>query len=171
MNWHKQMEEMLSNWTETQRRAWDQWMDAVKGMAPGAEHVQAQYHQQLDAWEQSVREALQRQKEWAESLSNQAGQGGAQQEMAEQWMEQVQQAMKGWTEAQSQLWNTWMENIKRMESSGSGEMPWAMGGGEEVVKAWQKAAEQAQKTMQEWSQATGASGSGGSGSSGKGKSS
>jgi ABC-type thiamine transport system substrate-binding protein len=64
-----------------------------------------------------------------------------------------------------------MENIKRMESSGSGEMPWAMGGGEEVVKAWQKAAEQAQKTMQEWSQATGASGSGGSGSSGKGKSS
>jgi len=164
MSWQKQMEEMLSSWTETQRRAWDQWMDAVKGMAPGAEQVQAQYHQQLDAWEQAVREALERQQEWAETISKQTGQSGPQQEMAEQWMEQLQQAMKGWTEAQSQLWDNWMANIKRMESgAGSGEMPWAMGG-EEVVKAWQRASEQAQKTMQEWAQSTGSTGGGGSGS-------
>lgn len=162
MNWHKQMEEILTSWTDTQRRAWDQWMDAVKGMAPGAEHLQAQYHQQLDAWEQAVREALNRQKEWAESLSSQTGQSGAQQELAEQWMGQIQEAMKGWTDAQSQMWSSWMENIKRMESS-NGEMPFM--GADEVMKAWQKAADQAQATMKQWTESVGGPGakSGGGG--------
>ncbi|HKJ94543.1 MAG TPA: hypothetical protein VKA32_02810 [Gammaproteobacteria bacterium] len=159
MNWQTQMEQMISSWTDTQRRMWDQWMEAVRGVAPGAEQVQAQYHQQLDAWEKAVREALERQQEWVQNLQGGMMDEQAGRKAAEQWMQQVQENMSRWTEAQSELWNSL---LKSMGESG-GNMPWARGT-EDVVKAWQDAASKAQATMEEWSKSMGASG----GSSGQG---
>jgi len=148
MSWQKQMEEMVRSWTDTQRRMWDQWMDSVKTMAPGTENVQKEYHRQLDAWEESVQTALARQQEWAESLAADTGNDERQRELAEQWMAQAQETMRSWTEAQSQMWNNWVENMGDMESmSGSGQRPY---GTEDVMKAWQQAADQAQRTMQQW---------------------
>lgn len=149
MNWQKQMEDMVAGWTDTQRRLFDQWMDAVRDVTPGAEQWQKQYHQQLDAWEQSVREALARQQEWASNWSGASLEEGPGREAAQRWLAQTQEMMQGWTDSQRQLWDNWMEQARKAQPMDAGEMPWQKGT-EEVVNAWRDASVQAEKAMQEW---------------------
>lgn len=162
MNWQTQMEQMITGWTDTQRRMWDQWMEAVRGVAPGAEQVQAQYHQQLDAWEKAVREALERQQEWVRNLQGGMMDEEAGRKAAEQWMQQIQENMSRWTEAQTELWNNLLKGVG--ETGSGGGMPWARGA-EDVMRAWQEATDRARATMDEWSRSMGAAG-GGSGQGG-----
>lgn len=167
MEWNKQMEEMMNAWTETQRRMWENWLETMKQAArdmpsqagaPGAD-----YKAQLEAWEKSVHQALEAQSEWARRLSEQGG--AARPEGMDQWTQQMQEMMKGWTDAQKKLWDAWLGSVQQM-NPGAGAADWEKEG-RKVLEAWQQAAERAQETMLRFSQA---SAPGESGSSGKGTS-
>ena len=138
MNWQKQMEDLVSGWTESQRRLFDQWMEAVKGVVPGAEEWQKEYHRQLDSWERAVRDGLARQEGWTGG----GGQGAVDPETAERWLGQVQQMMQGWIEAQIRLWSTWMEQARQLQQTG--ELPWQQGT-REAMDAWQDMARQGEQ--------------------------
>lgn len=174
MSWQKQTEEMISGWTATQRRLWDNWMEAIKGVAPGAEQWQQEYHKHLDQWENAVREALSRQQELAGSWKLPLADDAAGREAAEEWMTRAQEMMRTWTETQMKLWEGWVQSMSRIEG-GVPDPAWQEHASK-VMNAWQEAAQHAQEALTQWSQTAAAqggiggagSGGGGSGSAGGG---
>ncbi len=178
------VEQMVRNWTDMQQRMWDGWLQTLRGMqapggAPGADGWQKHYQDNLDAWEQAVREALDAQVRWSQQWSQQGGSGNVPDAQMQEAIKQTQEMMKAWTEAQSKLWSAWFESVRNMDPSqmtGAGD-----GQAQEVLKAWQDATRRAQEAMQELSRtanpgSSGQAGTGGqagsgsaSGSSGGGK--
>ncbi len=137
MDWQKQMEEAMSTWTETQRRLWDQWFEAMRGGGAGSgawEEARATQQRQVEAWQEAVREALERQQQWIGGLS-----GGAADPTG--WATQMQQMMRAWTEAQSELWRNWLERTEKMQPAVR-DMPWYRNA-QQVLDAWEQAAKQA----------------------------
>ncbi len=151
MDWQKQMEKMVGTWTDMQRGMWDNWIDAVRrfGQSSGeADQMRSEYERQLAAWEASVQQALEAQKEWAAQWAQQASGTEQAPEPVVQWMEQMQAMMQGWTESQHQLWEAWFESLRTMDpgkSTGRWEEE-----SREVLEAWQQAAERAREAMAQW---------------------
>lgn len=153
MSWNKQMEDMVQNWTSMQQQMWDSWLQAMKGMgapggsAEGMETVQREYQRNLEAWEQAVRDALEAQSQWSRHWAEALEKDGQTPEAVSQWVQQVQEMMKAWTEAQGQLWNAWFESARSVDPSN-------MGGnwdeeGRRVLQAWQEATQRAQDALTE----------------------
>ena len=152
MNWQQQFEEMMAGWTDTQRRMWDNWVEAIRGLEGAGQENEAwrrEYERNLEVWEQSVREALNAQANWVQKWGDSLLENQQAPEPMIQWVNQAQEMMGRWTEAQSQLWNAWFESVRQMEP-GQGGSPWAQDG-EQVLKAWQEAAQRSQEALSEWS--------------------
>lgn len=153
MGWNKQMEEMVGTWTDMQHKMWDSWLQAVNSFggqsAKGADVWKQSYHKNLDAWEKSVRQALDAQTQWVHNWADRVSDGDGSPEVVGRWASQVQQMMKGWTDAQSQLWSAWFDSVKHLDPAEAADR-WE-NEGEQVLQAWREATERAQDTLSEWS--------------------
>ncbi len=155
MSWNKQMEDMVQNWTSMQQQMWDSWLQAMKGMgapgssAQGMESVQQEYQKNLEAWEKAVRDALDAQSQWSIHFADALEKDGQTPEAVSQWVHQVQEMMKAWTEAQGQLWNAWFESARNVDPSKMGSN-WEEEG-QRVLHAWQDATQRAQDALAELS--------------------
>lgn len=117
MNWHKQTEEMIHSWTETQRRLVDQWLDSMQGVAPGAETLKSDYHRQIDAWEEAVREVLRRQQEMTDSMQGATPSTDSAPELAKEWLDRSQEMMQSWTDTQMRFMQEWVEHMGNQPST------------------------------------------------------
>ena len=155
MTWNKQMEEMVQNWTSMQQQMWDSWLQAVKGMGgpggagQGLETAQEEYKKNLEAWEQAVRDALEAQSQWSRHWTEALDKDGQTPEAVTQWVKQVQEMMKAWTEAQGQLWNAWFDSARSIDPANMGAN-WDEEG-RRVLQAWQEATQRAQDALKELS--------------------
>lgn len=156
-SWQEQMEQMLGAWTQAQRRLWDNWLEAVKDFNGLPGHAESggrsTYQSSLDAWEQSVQRALKAQQEWTRGWTERLLGEQEAPEAAAQWVQQVQNTMRGWTQAQSQLWNAWFDSIKGMDPE-EVSAKWETEG-QEIIRAWQEATQRAQEALDEWVRITG----------------
>lgn len=152
MSWDKQMEEIVNSWTDMQRRMWNGWMESVTQFSreqPQSRGITgADYQKHLQAWEASVKEALEAQSQWARRWSETVGREEPTTDMAAQWTEKLQEMMKGWTDSQYQLWEAWFESIRNMDPERAKDQ-WGKEG-EQVMEAWHQAAERAQETLTDW---------------------
>jgi len=159
MSWQKQMEQMLGAWTQAQRRLWDNWLEAVRGFSGITEGRdegwRESYRHNLEAWEASVHQALEAQNQWTRDWTERMLGEQEAPETAVQWINQVQATMRGWTQAQSQLWNAWFDSIKDMDPE-QVSAKWETEG-REIIRAWQEATERAQEALDEWTRMTGRS--------------
>jgi hypothetical protein len=151
------MEQMLGAWTQAPLRLWDNWLDAVQefnGMAEsGDAEGRGSYRNSLEAWERSVRQALQAQQQWTRNWSERLLDEEEAPAAAVHWIEQIQGTMRGWTEAQSQLWRAWFDSVKDMDPE-EVSAKWETEG-QEIIRAWQEATERAQEALDEWVRVTG----------------
>ena len=153
MDWQKQMEQMVGSWTEMQRNMWGSWVESVRrfGQPPqGPKELRQEYERQLAAWEDSVQKALDAQKEWAGRWSQQMSGVEQAPEPVVRWMEQMQGMMQGWTQSQHQLWTAWFESLRTMDP-GEATGRWEQDS-QQVLEAWQQAAERAQEALGNWAQ-------------------
>lgn len=139
MDWAKQSEEMLKNWTESQQQMWDQWMKMMAPLgtqAPGAELWQ----QTIDLWEKAVKESANAQADWMamwfESLETMSDVP----EEFKSWAEQAVDMNKQWAGTQAQMWDGWFTALKNMSPPG-------MTGGwdaesKKAMDAWRESAAQ-----------------------------
>ncbi len=153
MTGKKQMEDMVTSWTKTQQEMWDKWMQSVRqfsggAVLPGSEELQAKYQEQLTAWEQSVKQALESQAQWASKLSEQGVSDEQMPDAMKDLNSRMQEMMKNWTESQEKLWSAWFESMRTMDPQ-PGVQQWEAQS-REVMEAWQQAAERAQETLQQW---------------------
>ncbi|THB67085.1 MAG: hypothetical protein D6B27_05215 [Gammaproteobacteria bacterium] len=153
MDWKVQTEEMVGKWTDMQKKMWDNWLEAVKGFGKNqaTEIWQADYKKNLNAWEDSVRKALDQQVEWTNKWAEKVNCENGTPEVVTKWANQVQDMMKGWTEAQTQLWGAWFESVKSLDPAQIASN-WDTEG-QQVLIAWQEAAQRAQEALSEWSKA------------------
>lgn len=156
MNWNKRMEEMVGTWTDMQKQLWNNWLQTVNSFGgKGADEDagwQQGYQKNLDAWERSVRQALDAQSQWAHNWADKISQEENTPEVVVRWVAQLQEMMKGWTEAQGQLWNAWFDSVKHLDpaqAAGRWETE-----GQQVLQAWKEATQRAQEALTEWSQST-----------------
>jgi hypothetical protein len=154
MNWKLQTDEMVSTWTDMQKKMWNSWLDAVKGFgsSQATDSWKADYKKNLEAWEGSVTQALDSQMDWIRKWSDKVNGDKNIPESVNTWASQVQEMMKGWTEAQSQLWSAWFDSVKNLDPSQIATN-WDTEG-KQVLVAWQEAAQRAQEALQEWSKAS-----------------
>lgn len=153
MNWDRRMEDWLGAWTGMQQRLWDGWLQAVNSFsgqtARGGEAWKQEYRQRLEDWERSVHRALEAQNRWARQWAGRLGAEGEAPDVVRQWVLQMQNMMSGWTAAQAQLWSAWFESVKHLDPEEVAER-WE-NEGQQVLQAWEEAAQRAQDTLSEMS--------------------
>jgi len=162
MNWQKQVEQLVGQWTDMQRSMWEHWVDTVRafGQERGqADAVRADYEQQLERWEHTVQQAVAAQREWstqwARSL-NAAGAtppvmpGLATEDSTRQLMEHMQSVMKDWVESQQRFWDTWLSSLQGA-GGGDAAQRWEQEC-QRLTAAWQQTTEQAQASLMAWAE-------------------
>ena len=147
MDWTAQAEEMYKTWADTQKKAWDNWMQMVQPQ-PSQTQAADMWKKTLDTWEETVDNTLAAQAKWTEAWgSNVNTENGTPEEMAK-WIEQTQEMTKQWNGAQKELWQNWFDLMKKAEwtqMTGSWEEE-----GQKAFQTWQDAAQKVMDAQMEW---------------------
>jgi hypothetical protein len=160
MNWQKQVEQLVGQWTDMQRDMWEHWVDTVRafGQERGqADAVRADYERQLERWEHTVQQAVAAQREWsaqwARSLDAAAAVSPALSRLAtedstRQLMEHMQSVMQDWVDSQQRFWDTRLISLQGVDG-GDAAQRWEQEC-QRLTVAWREAAEQAQASLATW---------------------
>lgn len=148
MDWTKQTGDMFKNWTETQKKLWDNWLEM---MEQGGSKSQAAeiWQKTIDTWEETVNSMLTAQNEWMASWAK--GFDTTKADLPKElkaWAEEAQAMMNRWSEAQQQLWQGWFEMVKQAN-------PTKMGGSweeesQKMYQTWQESAQKIMEAQKEW---------------------
>lgn len=156
-DWTKQAEQLVNTWSETQKKLWDNWLEAAQTMSGGAnlKALESERKKAVDAWEASVKKGLEAQTEWAKMWVDGLAANKSTPKPTLEWAKQMQGMMKSWTNSQTELAHVWFEMVKKVDTSDMGDMWETQGKG--MVKAWQEAVDksvEAQHSMSQfWTQA------------------
>jgi hypothetical protein len=163
----RKAEDMLRDWTEAQRKAWEGWLETLRTFQ-GHPASQA-WEKSLEAFKDSMNKALDAQADsarmWAETLRNwstevhetTARQDGTEPQVEgtrvwadslTAWAAEVEETTRSWTEAQKQLWQGWYETMKKLDPS-KPAAAWGDEGGD-LMRIWQESVRKALETQAEW---------------------
>ena len=111
MSWSDETQKLFQAWADAQQDLWKSWSpEAASGQASGDAWSQA-----LELWQRSMRQTLEAQaglmKMWASS-SPATGQSDW-----SHYLPMFQELFAKWTSAQQELWNTWFESLKDVDST------------------------------------------------------
>ena len=140
-----QAEEMIRSWAEVQQKMWSRWqelwLESLKGAerSGGEKSAQGPVEQArrvLEAWDQSVKRALDAQLEWTRIWTERVAESGNVPPQLVAAARQLHQSAKAWTDLQTKLWEGWL-NV----AGGSN-----LGG----VEAFQQTAQTLAEAQTEW---------------------
>ncbi len=138
MDWNKQAEETIKNWTGTQQKMWESWLDAMRGMSPTSPSNEA-WQKSVDVWSDSVKNALEAQVTWTRFWADSVASNANSPKEIVDWSKQVLDMMQRWTETQTQLSENWFDAVKKSDPS-------------TLAKGWNN--DEAQKMMHTWQEAS-----------------
>lgn len=147
MDWSKQTQETVKAWTETQQKMWDNWMEMVSGGAVSTQAAEV-WRKTMETWQEAVANTLEAQTEWTRTWTEALTKTpNVPKEMVE-WVEQVKEMNKRWTEAQQQLWQSWFEMAKKIEPAQM-DSGWDKEG-KKVFQAWQDSTQKLMEAQLKW---------------------
>ena len=137
MDWTKQAEEIVKNWSDAQQKLWQQAVQGMEGAMGGEK-----WTKMFTDWEANVKETLGAQGEWLDNWFNSATLENMPEEM-KQWVSQGQTMSAQWRETQQQMWQGWFDLVREMNPAGMGNAAAAMTKeGEKILAGWQSAAQE-----------------------------
>jgi len=137
MDWSKQAEDIVKNWSEAQQKLWQQMLKSMEG-STGSD----MWSQLLASWEANVRETVGAQGQWLENWFASATPESMPEEM-KQWFAQGQTMSQQWRETQQQMWQGWFEMARGMKPAGMAEASANMTKeGEKILTGLQNAAQE-----------------------------
>jgi hypothetical protein len=148
-DWTKQTEELVTTWNETQKKMWDNWLQAMESAGSGTNLRAFEKERQkiVDTWETSVMKGLEAQAEWAKLWSDGLAANKSTPKPMLDWAKQLGDMMRSWTASQEQLSQVWFDMMKKLDTT---EMQGAWEShGKEMVKAWQDAVDKALEAQRE----------------------
>jgi len=143
MDFVKQSEEIVKNWTEAQKTLWENWTKMVQETGKTADFNKV-WQQMVGTWEENVGKTLDTQAEWTESWFNSLNTDGLP-EQTVNWADQGRTAFKQWQKTQSQLWNNWFDFVKKYDPAKMNET--FQSEGQKAYQNWQKTAEKVMNTQ------------------------
>ena len=147
MDWAKQSEEMMKAWTETQKKMWDNWMEAMQ-QTTGQNQTAEMWKETVDTWEQAVNNTLDAQAEWIRIWADSLDTKSNMPKEATEWAKQAQDMVKNWGDTQRQMWQSWFDLVKNADPP---DMAQAWGNqGQKAFAAWQESAQKMMDAQKKW---------------------
>ena len=149
MDWTKQTEEMVKNFSETQKKIWDSWLEAVQPAGPSKDQAAEIWQKAMQTWEETVNNALSTQTEWTKHWSESLNLD--EMELPDEvaaWAKQAQAMTKQFGETQQQLWQGWFDLVKQADLTkltGNWEEE-----GQKAFQQWQEAAQKVMEAQMQW---------------------
>ncbi len=112
INWTKQTDDMLQTLTDTQKKFWGTWAETAEQQASQAQLAET-WRKAVDAWEDAVKNGLDTQKAMMQSLGDSASAVPAIPRDLLDWVAQTQALSTRWTEAQSELWESYFGMVRK----------------------------------------------------------
>jgi hypothetical protein len=137
MDWSKQSEEIVKNWTEAQKSMWENWTSMLQNAGAPAQFDEV-WKQTVATWEDNVEKTLETQAEWTASWFNSLNMEGLPEQVV-QWAGQGETMSKQWLETQEKLWQGWFDFIKQSDPTKLSEQFQAQG--QKAYENWQAVAE------------------------------
>lgn len=146
MNWQQQTEEMFKVWTDSQKKAWENWTETMKGFGtvPNNEF----WGKTLDTWQSLVQNSLETQGNWAKTMSENVTKVEGLPAPVVEWTKQSQEMNAQWNQLQKQMWDSWFDLMKKMDPSAFAKFNGE--DGKNIFQAWQDNMQQMMKTQNEW---------------------
>jgi hypothetical protein len=143
----KQAERAVKAWTDTQIKVWDSWFDTVQASTTSRSGMWDQVRKStIESLQKSVAKTLDAQAELTHVLTESLASIWSTAEDAPDRVRiaEIDALTKSATEAQKQLWASWFDVAKKIESSQFAA------GWQKVLDAWQQAIRKALETQAEW---------------------
>ncbi len=149
INWTKQTDDMLQAWTDTQKKLWSSWAEATEQQASQTQLAET-WRKAVDTWEEAVKNGLETQKAVIGSLADSASAIPSIPKDLLDWAEQTQALSNRWTEAQSELWESYFGMVRKA-------VPVKMLGtiddeNQKLFAAWQESVEKVSAAQSAWTQ-------------------
>ena len=140
----KQAEALMKTWMDVQQRTWENWFKTVQSM--GATQAAGMWERERErtseAWEQSVKQAMDAQAEWMKTMTQMMmGQGTAQK--APSMTGQSHEMMQTWATTQQQLWDSWFATARQVLDLSERMLKQNLEMQQQMMQTW---AQQAQQT-------------------------
>lgn len=145
MDFMKQSEEIVKNWSDAQKTLWDKWAKMVQDVATPTQ-LDEMWQQMVGTWEENVGKTLDAQVEWTESWLNSLNSEGLPEQVLN-WLDQGKSASKQWQATHSQLWHSWFDFVKQYDPARLNEM--VQTEGQKAYQNWQKTAQKMMNTQME----------------------
>lgn len=146
VDWTRQFQESVKNWTDVQERARDRWAEATRAFGdrdPGP-RWQQEVNNVLDAWEESVKASLdfpvEQARMWAESVS----QGDSAPKQMQDWAQRLHETARVMAEVQKQLVGSWFASIRNLTPT-ERERAW-----EKMLATWRETSQRAMGAQADW---------------------
>ncbi len=149
INWTKQTDDMLQAWTDTQKKLWSGWAEATEQQAGQAQLAET-WRKAVDTWEAAVKNGLETQKAVLHSVADSASAVPSIPQDLLDWAGQTQALSTRWTEAQSELWESYFGMVRKA-------VPVKMLGtiddeNQKLFAAWQESVEKVSAAQSAWAQ-------------------
>jgi hypothetical protein len=140
-----QAEEMIKSWGEIQHKMWSHWQDlwlaslkegGVAGTAESAADSSEQARRVLEAWDNTVRRALEAQLEWTRIWTERVAESSNVPPQIVTAARQLHESAKAWTGFQTKLWEGWLNAASSPGFTG--------------VEAFQRTAQTLAEAQAEW---------------------
>ena len=149
INWTTQTEELLQNWTETQKKIWGGWVDATEQQVAQTQQADI-WRKTVDTWEAAVKNGLETQRELTKSLSDSGSAVPNVPKDLLDWAEQTEALGTRWNAAQTELWESYFSMVRKA-------VPVKMLGtfdeeNQKLFATWQESVEKISAAQSTWAQ-------------------
>jgi len=149
MDWANQSEQILSAWTDAQKKIWSGWLETAERNSGQAQTAET-WRQAVDTWGGIVKKRLEAQLEWSQRASDSFGALPNIPKDLVDWSKQTQDLGVRWNEAQQQLWDSYLGMVRKA-------VPVKMLGtfydeNQRLFRTWQESVEKIVEAQRHWAQ-------------------
>lgn len=152
MDWNRQTQELIRQWSDAQQKVWDTWAQSFGGAprSPGEEAWQ----RAIALWQESVTNTLDAQSRWLDNWIDSIGKNESTPEDVRRQLEQGREMMHQWMKAQRELMDSWFSGLKQ---ASPGAQSWDSQV-QQMMSTLNDAANRAMAVQREWAERLGGGG-------------
>jgi hypothetical protein len=116
-DWTKQAEDMVKNWTSVQQKMMESMM-GMMGISNASSPVSKDvWDKTINTWHESMKSALESQVAWTQFMADSVAANTGTNKQISEMSQQAVDMMKRWSETQSKVLDTWLEEVKKTDPS------------------------------------------------------
>lgn len=155
MDWNRQTQDLIRQWSDAQQKVWETWQQAMGGAPrnPGEEAWQ----RAVSLWQESINNTLDAQSRWLDTWIDSVEKTEGTPEEVRKQLRQGRDMMQQWSRAQRELMDSWFAGLA---SATPGAQSWDKQV-QQMINTLNDSARRAMDVQREWAERMGGGGQGG----------